>query len=597
MTRKVFKGKKRKTIKRHLLKKTKRKTNLKTKAMTKRRVHKKKYVGGDPENIKKIRDLFNNLFKDKVMNVTDRDEIIMKIQNELTEIKPHDNLNTAPLVKFLTNINKINIEVFNNKKFKETLKDLIKSLIDKCDRSNFKKGRNVNFGPVSFSSNDNDIYNFQERELRRKEEREEELQRKQEEVFGFDEDFIDDFYSRNATYDANNNRGLRLKQFYNNYTLIETTQDGNCFYNAYFQLAHRFKSNANLLPFTPYDGETVCDRMNEVEWVNCFKIELAKRIINGSDNELNKALNIVFTGLLTIHLKEYYYNFIDVNMPNKSKYIYEYQKILDSSQSDFDKNQDGKMIEAFTKKLPNLLNHDKSIILLLIALLNSINELKEDEENEEKITKELKKENAIDEFIATNVDFKPIKEEILKQFREGLTEKLKISFAYATSIEISIIQTFINLKYERDKKINEDDDKNMIPIINVLGPNIFNISAIKNELDDNEMKRRFIFYKTGPTGRHYDAVFSEVAAPEIPGSPEDKIFTGPKVLDDFIKNSAGIYEPRLSSSRATSPSRGTATSSSNRATIKDPYGSFDPYESFIKEPYRFEEDIDYSLFE
>ena len=563
MTRKVLKKKrdrKRKTIKRHVLKKTRRiRLNyLNTKKQSnKLKRHKRKYTGGGKEDVQRVRDLFNELFDtERIMTQSDRTIFMTNILVELkNNIIKDDQVNTSPLENAIYDINKIDINTFNNDpNLKNTLKKLISSLIDKCIRSNLKKG--VNFDPLS------QIHEIPTNEeiraeeiIRETEEREARLLEQRlrntgsfkkpsskppsspapvsvasEEVFqGFDEPepepipkpwdqpFNEDFYSRNEIYTLNRNSGLRLKNFYNNYTLIETTQNGNCFYNAYFQLAHRFKSNANLYPFTNYhlEPETACDKTNELKWVDCFKKDIADRLNHMSDKELSEAFRIMLNQILTIHLKEYMEN------PDKKQNEYEFQKLL-NDKSDFNPDHDTTMIEVFTKRLPQLLNQNKGIIQVLIDKLKLI----DNDNNEEH--KEVKKETTISEFITTREGISDFENEIdlYYIFRAALIKKLQIPFAYATSIEIGIIQKCINLKYDRDIKLSKGkpDDRNIIPIINALGPYSLNSNSIKAELDEKKRERQFIFYKTGPTGRHYDAVFSEMAAPEIPGSPKDKIF-------------------------------------------------------------------------
>ena len=269
-----------------------------------------------------------------------------------------------------------------------------------------------------------------------------------------------------------------LHPYNENYRKVETKNNGDCFYSAYYRLSRIFNSDANLTIF-PECSDVM---RNEQQWIDSFKQGICTRLLIANDPLLKQSVNSVFNTLFDINFSEC------INSPNIKKRDRLYETFLKSS-DDYDETLDKLWIHPFTETLPYYLNNP------VISVKYGINILKGRLATLNKGSR--KYEQAITQFSNDNKQFQPIKNKIKELFIKGLNKKnCEHKHAYATNIEVGIIIKYINLMHA------ENDD------IIRISEKIFQSNTLSYIFADEVNKKQFIFYKTS---KHYEGMYSQAA--------------------------------------------------------------------------------------
>jgi hypothetical protein len=275
-----------------------------------------------------------------------------------------------------------------------------------------------------------------------------------------------------------------LRDNINNYKSVATLIDGNCFYSAYYRLAHIFKSNANLTIFKECSNKIV----DEQGWIECFKQGFCNGIATEEDPILTNIVDNIFDNIFDNSFKSYITS--DETALTGKRVTY-FDNLVTSYGS-----MEQLWIKAFTEKLHEQLdnfNHD-------LLMLNGYEDLL----------------NSDDSMVDANLDIfylnssffnENIKSVVKSAFIEGLNDKNCASNnQWVTQLEIDIITNYINARAKTDK--------NIIPI---ASPPIISDSNKAQLLNKNKDKLQFMFYYTSQGGNaqgienHYEGLFSQSA--------------------------------------------------------------------------------------
>ena len=454
------------------------KLNKKHKKKTRKRL-----TGGSQKTVDKCRELIIDLLNEP--NYIVAQDIIFELQALVTDIDVDDklDLDTVSIQHILTTLLQHSPGQFNEKKYK-LLSPVIVALLEQCSKRkmNASKKTATNFLAQQFSPVRNKRISSSEKSISS-------ISNKSSSSISNKSSSSSKGISSKKTSSKSNNLqpadflnkdiivlpGVNNKN--NNYKIVQTSRDGDCFYSAYYRLARIFKSELNLTIF----DECSKHINNEESWIECFKNGLSTRISNESDPLLNEAVNKTFNGMFELTFKEYLYN---RNKPKNQQTPYYYDRsLLDTTTYG---KIDANLIHPFTKELPKMLEGSTILDPLISTLIGKERE-------------STPYENAISSFNETNPEFREVRHAIKQLFFKGFDIKNhKNKKQYATEIEYSIIKTYINSLHGENAEI--------IPISN----SIFQAKMPKEGdlLKQNVYIIQFIFYKGG---QHYEGLFSQSA--------------------------------------------------------------------------------------
>ena len=303
-----------------------------------------------------------------------------------------------------------------------------------------------------------------------------------------------------------------------NFNTVETLSDGNCFYSAYFRLAHIFKSDANLNIFNDCQLATI--KMDEHRWIQCFKQNMFPSTLPETDTELISAFDEVFDLLFQQSLESYltykysleFYNSQSVDVRRN----FEKPQLINILQEQKQKGDFGVSDMNWIDPLTTMLN--KEMELLISINKNKINKFFEEVIIPTPFSNDPSKYNLnldMEKFkkgllqLSTFNPFMRLKNNIKIAFIKGLHVKNNVlkdnisqeNTQYATSIEIAIIKNYID-----NIKITKNTD--IISFITISSHNT-------QELNKNKSDPLFIFYFTSLSGKgnqnHYKGMYSQEA--------------------------------------------------------------------------------------
>jgi hypothetical protein len=305
-----------------------------------------------------------------------------------------------------------------------------------------------------------------------------------------------------------------------NFYTVETLSDGNCFYSAYFRLAHIFKSDANLNIFNDCQLATI--KMDEHRWIQCFKQNMFPSTLPETDTELISAFDEVFDLLFQQSLESYltykysleFYN----SQPENVRKNFQKPQLIYLLQQQKQNGDFGVSDMNWIDPLTTMLNHHMEILININDNKKKINPFFEEVIIPTPFSNDPSKYNLnldMDKFkeglsqLSTFTPFMRLKNNIKIAFIKGLHVKnigLKDKISqentqYATSIEISIIKNYID-----NIKIRKNPD--IISFITISSDNT-------NKLNENKSNPLFIFYFTSLSGKgnqnHYKGLYSKEA--------------------------------------------------------------------------------------